>query len=363
MGSLRYRTGHPGGSAILTNSADTRTRVVHFLRHPGPWFNSLERVFTTVREHLPPDIEVTVACCPRPSTGIINRFVNLVWARWNQGDINHVIGDVHYLVLGLNPRRTVLTIHDCVSLEYSRGIRRWLLWAFWFWLPIKRSARITTVSRYTKGELLRHVRVDPNRIAVVHDPAPFGRTDRPPTFRAERPVVLQVGTAKNKNLERVVEALQGIPCHLEIVGPLSSEHRHLLDSSGISYRGYGHVSDARLREIYEACDLVVFPSLYEGFGLPIIEAQALGRPVVTSNICSMPEIAGGGACLVDASSVRSIREGILKTIEEDDYRAEIVLRGYENVQRFTPTAIASQFADVYRNLSRGNHAKRSDAAR
>ena len=97
-------------------------------------------------------------------------------------------------------------------------------------------------------------------------------------------------------------------------------------------------------------DLLVFVSTYEGFGLPILEAQATGRPVITSNVLSMPEVAGDSACLVDPFDVSSIRKGILKVINDPAYREKLIKRGFENVKRFQPDKIAEQYADIYRGL-------------
>jgi glycosyltransferase involved in cell wall biosynthesis len=98
--------------------------------------------------------------------------------------------------------------------------------------------------------------------------------------------------------------------------------------------------------------MVVFASLYEGFGLPILEAQATGRPVITSNFGAMKEAAGEGALFVDPYSVESIRSAILRIKNEPQLREELVRKGRENVARFRPEAIARQYAEIYRSLAK-----------
>jgi glycosyltransferase involved in cell wall biosynthesis len=325
--------------------------VVHFHRKPGPDHHSLERVFATVREHLPSDIEAVPAYCPRPSTGILNRIINILWARRHQGDVNHITGDVHYLTLGLDRKRTILTIADCVSLHYSTGIRHWLLWLFWYWLPVKLSARITAISQFTKGELLRHLDIDPGLVDVIHCPVPPAYEPTSRSARNDRPVILQVGTNRNKNLERVAEALNGVPCVLNVVGPLSKSQQQILESNGISYRNHVRVTDEELRHLYEACDVVVFASLYEGFGLPIVEAQAMGRPVVTSTRCSMPEVSGAGAHLVDPTNHTAVRHAVLQILQNSRQMHELVLKGIENARRFDADTVATRYAACYRSMA------------
>lgn len=324
-------------------------RVVHFHRKPGPDHHSLERVFATVREHLPPDIDATPAYCPRPSSGILNRIINILWARRNQGDVNHITGDVHYLAIGLDRRRTVLTIHDCVSLHRLSGLRRWLLWLFWFWLPMRRVAAITAVSEFTKSELVRYLGCNPRRIHVIADPVPpgFYWTSNQP---GPCPSLLQVGTGWNKNLERAATALKDIPCVLDIVGPLSSSQREVLAVNRINYRNHVRVTDEELRELYTASALVIFASVYEGFGLPIVEAQAAGRPVITSTLCSMPEVAGEGAVFVDPDNTAQIREAVIEILNAEEFRRGLAEKGRMNVRRFDVRTIADDYARVYREL-------------
>ncbi len=292
---------------------------------------------------------------------MLNRVINILWARGHQGDVNHITGDVHYLAFLLRKGKTLLTIPDCAPLERSTGCEHWLLWFFWYWLPARRCARITVISEFTKRQLLSHLRCDPDKIEVVYCPVAgqFKPTPRP--FNANRPFILHVGTGWNKNLEHVAVALKAVSCHLGIVGPLSDQQAAILSANGIAYSNHTGLSDEELLPLYQACDLVVFASLYEGFGLPIVEAQATGRPVVTSNRCSMPEVAGNAACLVDPESVNSIRAGILKVIRDAAYRDGLIRKGLENVRRFAPDGIAEQYAQMYlHNRCDGLRSRRRD---
>jgi glycosyltransferase involved in cell wall biosynthesis len=163
-------------------------------------------------------------------------------------------------------------------------------------------------------------------------------------------VVLQVGTGWNKNVARVSAALDGLPVHLHVVGVLSRAEREALERHDLEWSNSTHLSDADLFDAYIRADLVVFASTYEGFGLPAVEAQTVGRPLVTSRTTSLPEIAGPGACYVDPGDVASIREGICRVLDDAALRDRLVEAGRENVQRFDPVVLAAQFADIYDEL-------------
>jgi glycosyltransferase involved in cell wall biosynthesis len=113
------------------------------------------------------------------------------------------------------------------------------------------------------------------------------------------------------------------------------------------------ISEPELIALYHACDIVVYVSTAEGFGMPILEAQAVGRPVLTADIEPMRSVAGGGACLVDPHSVRSIHAGMQRVINDADFRARIVQRGFENVKKYSPTSVGMRYADLYRSLLSG----------
>lgn len=311
---------------------------------------SIERVFEDIRNALPSKISFRVATSRYESRGFWRRLYNCIEAIFRQGDISHITGDIHYLAIFLRKRRTILTIHDCGSLRRLKGIRKRILYLFWYWLPVKRSAVITAISESTKREILNFLKCDPNKIRVIPDCVSPDFKRNPYVFNDEKPTILQIGTSPNKNLERVAEALKGIPCRLMIVGELSLTQKQILTECNIEYSSKANISDEELIEMYQQSDLVVFVSTYEGFGLPIIEAQAIGRPVVTSNIYSMPEVAGDGACLVNPFDVNSIRSGILRVIKNPDYRERLIACGLENVKRFTSTAIATQYVKIYEEL-------------
>ena len=274
----------------------------------------------------------------------------MVEAVFRQGDLNHITGDIHYIGLLLRKRKTVLTIHDLGSVHRLRGLRKSLFLFLWYWLPIRRSALVTVISESTKDDLLQHIKVDPQKIRVVYDCVSEEFNSFPKELISTEPIILQLGTGANKNLERVSEALRGVPCHLRIVGRLDDKQTAVLERCRINFSCVSDIPNEQVVEEYQKSDLLVFVSTYEGFGLPILEAQATGRPVITSSILSMPEVAGDSACLVDPFDVSSIRKGILNVINDSAYREELVKRGFENVKRFQPDNIAEQYADIYYEL-------------
>lgn len=325
-------------------------KITYFHRHPTWGTYSLERLFQNVRRVLPETIEYQVSIARFESRGFWRRVYNAVEAVFRQADVNHITGDVHYIACFLKKNRTLLTIADCVMLERLKGIKKLLLFFFWYWLPEKRSALISVISESTKRELLKYLRCGPDKIRVVHccvspEFKPFRRV-----FDAKKPHILQVGTSETKNLLRVVEALEDIPCHLLIVGRLSNIQEETLRRYRVEFSAIANISDKEMVEIYRQCDILIFASTYEGFGLPIIEANAVGRPVITGNILSMPEVAGNAACLVDPFDVESIRTNVLRVIQDAAYREQLVQNGFKNVERFKPETVAMQYVALYREL-------------
>lgn len=326
-------------------------KVVHLQRKPMPGNVSIERLFADIRNAMPGHMECFPHVCPCFSKGIFPRIRNLFDAANHQAQINHVTGDVHYLALALRKQRTLLTMLDCASLERLSGWRHKVLKFVWFTLPIRRAGLVSVISESTRRELLRHVKCDPSKIRVVPCCVGSDFAPVPKSFDESDPVILQMGTAANKNLERVIEALAGLPCRLNIIGTLTANQRVRLEQHKIRYTNIPRATDAEVVSAYAACDLVIFASTYEGFGLPIVEANAVGRPVVTSNLLSMPEVAGKAACLVDPFDTASIRHGVLRIWKDAAYRETLIKAGFENVKRFTAKVVAESYASLYRELA------------
>jgi glycosyltransferase involved in cell wall biosynthesis len=325
-------------------------KIVYFQRRPTSSNHSIERLFATVRGVLR-GVEGEVSVCRFESRGVFKRIYNTLEAALRQGDINHITGDVNYLALLLHKKRTVLTICDCRTMLRLHGFRRRLFQWMWLKLPVSRCSLVSVISEETKREVLRFTSCPESKIRVVPVPVGSEFLPSPKAFNADRPRILQVGTGDNKNLGRLTAALSGIRCKLDIIGPVSFDAKSRLEDAGIVYEWAARLSDAEVAAKYREADLVVFCSTYEGFGMPIVEAQAVGRPVVTSNMLPMSEVAGGAACLVDPYDEGAIRKGILRVIGEPAYRDDLVRSGFENVKRFSAEEIGRLYMQLYRELA------------
>jgi glycosyltransferase involved in cell wall biosynthesis len=327
-----------------------RVRVVQLQRRSFPGQYSMERVFAQIRPQLPPWVDVELFVTSHYSKGVLPRVQTALEARRHQGDVTHVTGDVNYAVILLRRRRTLLTLHDTEFLDRASPAKRLIYTWLWLKLPVRRAGLVSVPSEATRQDLLRLVRADPARIRVVPNPVGDDFTPEPPPA-ASRPVVLLVGTGPNKNLLRSAAALAGLDCRVVVVGNLDGSQRAAMSGTGLDLEVRNALGDDDLRKAYRQAHLLLFASTKEGFGIPVLEAQAAGRPVVTSNRPPLSDVAGGAACLVDPFDVASIRAGVERVLASEEYRASLVRRGLENVQHYRVRAVAAAYAELYRELA------------
>ena len=322
---------------------------------------------------------------PFTSRGIFSIIFNLLYlSRFKKG-LFHITGDVHYAILALPTDRTILTIHDLVFLHTYSGLRRALLKWIFLDLPVKKAKYITTISEKSKQEILDYTNCDPQKILVIPNPVDpiftssipspplpsagrfnpstvlsslnlsqhlstspaFGRQAQPPSTPS---TILFLGTKPNKNLELTIPALFGLDLHLRIIGELTRKQKEMLAKFKINYTSVFSISPEQLVDEYRNARVILFPSTYEGFGLPVIEGFQAERPVITSNISPMKEVAGDAALLVDPYSVASIREGVIDLLSSHQRQMELVEAGKEKVVKYQPGFIAGLYRELWRKV-------------
>src|SRR5258706_7215554 len=265
----------------------------------------------------------------------------------------------HYVLPPLVRCRSVVTIHDCIHLMFPQYLPNRLAFGYArtsIGLAARRATRVLTVSESSKRDILRFVDTQPEEIDVIYnayderfaiDPAEEDVVRVRERFQLQDEFVLYAGNVKpHKNLERLIEAFEivrkrGLD-HLKLVmiGDEISKytalrravHRHQLHKY---VRFLGYLPEETLAVMYRLAGVFVFPSLYEGFALPPLEAMASGTPVVTSNVSSLPEVAGDAAVLVDPYDPHAIAEGIYQVLTDEQLRKDLRHRGVARAGMFS----------------------------
>lgn len=313
------------------------------------------------------------------------QFKEIPWFRlWTQGGLalqtfkdklDVLFVPAHTLPLFRKPGlKTVVTVHDLGSeyLPSMHQLKQRLYLGFMQNFQLKTATKIIAVSKATKEDLVKRVAMSPKKISVVYegfDQDLFKPVKDDLLVSILRQYDLEmgkyflfVGTVQpRKNLERLIKAYAKVVAKsgsdfatpvLVVAGSkgwLSEEIYNLPKKLGIEERVkfLGYVPDEDLPALYSGAVALIFPSLFEGFGLPILEAQACGCPVLTSNVSSMPEVGGKGAILVNPYSEDDIVRGIR---EVGEIRAKLVKAGFENVKRFSWEKCAKETLEVLENI-------------
>ncbi len=271
----------------------------------------------------------------------------------------------------IHPKNTIVTIHG-LEYEFCPEAYSWFDRFYMRW-SIRKSCRwakrIIAVSENTKQDLMRLYKVPGKKIDVVYEgissKARLFPPDRQavgiPQSQALTKYLLFVGRLEErKNIIGIIRAFEilkrkyKIPHKLILVGKYGYGENEIKEKvfnseykSDIILTGY--ISDEDKYYLLKNADIFLFPTFYEGFGLPILEAQRVGTAVITSNISSMPEVSGEGAVLVDPKSANAIAEAVYKLVSDESYKNDIIKKGLENVKRFSWEKCAREVSSLLLN--------------
>lgn len=282
-----------------------------------------------------------------------NVFRNICYLRKNRikDGVNHVTGDVHYAILALLGCPSVLTIHDDYQVRgFKRRSFHYLYrWLFWIFLPIKFAKCVVCITPNTQKDINSYYINDKLQVITHHDiTSDFPYT--PKEFNKSCPVILHVGTASNKNLETTIKALSGMECMLRVLKPMTDKQHLLAKQFGVHYVNRYDITNEEVFEEYRMADIILFPSLYEGLGMPILEGQSIGRPVITTNRDPMRWVAGenGAILLKNPLDVNEIKSALNSIVNNEELRSKLIEAGRNNIKRFTLENALNKYMEVYK---------------
>jgi glycosyltransferase involved in cell wall biosynthesis len=312
-----------------------------------------------------------------PSYSVSEQFVIPAIVSREKPDIFHT---PHYVLPPLTRCPSVVTIHDCIHLMFPQYLPNRFAYAYartFMSAAAHRSARVLTVSETSKRDILRFFSVPDDKVTVIPNAIDerFGTAPAEDEVRRVREryqlsdeFVLYTGNIKpHKNVDRLIEAFHQLReegfghLRLLIIGDEISTHPSLRRAVHRwklhkHVRFLGFVPDQTLAVLYRLAAVFVFPSLYEGFGLPPLEAMASGTPVVTSNVSSLPEVVGDAAVLIDPLDPAAIASGIRQVLTDPALRARLVARGLDRARAFSWEASVRQVREIYGQVAAERHA-------
>ena len=278
----------------------------------------------------------------------------------------------HYVLPPLTPCKSVVTIHDCIHLRFPQYLPHRIGYAYAraaLWIAAHRSSHILTVSEQSKRDILDYFSVPPRKIDVIYNGIDERFSEAPPEddvervrerFQLNHRFVLYAGNIKpHKNLERTIIAFHLLrksgefdDVKLVIIGDEIAKYaalRHAVHRYKLHkyVRFFGFVPDQTLAILYRLASVFVFPSLYEGFGLPPLEAMASGTPVITSNVSSLPEVVGDAAMLVDPLEPEAIANALRRVLTDGDLRESLRQRGLLRARHFSWERSIRRVREIY----------------
>lgn len=318
--------GTPHEFVLYAGTLRQRTYFTH-LKQEAPWNKAIWKIFP-----LPPKLAGYALSDTSIPFELLTGPVDVIHASdWSQPS---------------SKAKIVTTVHDLVFIKYPETVDPLILSTQKKRLKkiVESETVIIADSVSTKNDLVEIYQLNPDRVNIVYpsyssiySPQSKSEIDRVKNkYSLPGKYIFSLGTQEpRKNLARLAQAVQGLDLPLVLAG------KH---GWGEETKTIGYVPDTDLPALYSGAEVFAFPSLYEGFGFPVLEAMACGTPVVTSNISSLPELAGDAAVLVDPKDIASIAGGIRRAIAE---RTQLVKLGLMQCQKFSWEKTAKQVMEVY----------------
>ena len=300
-----------------------------------------------------PDFKGSARLC-----STMNSFFSPILSKYYNPNIIH---DTYYNGIKNNNGqiKKIITVYDMIHElfpnQFPKGDKTTELKKF----AVAEADHIICISNNTQKDLINFFNVDANKTSVVHLGFSFETKEIKETIKTNKPYLLYVGSRNGyKNFARFIEAYSApeIKDYFDLVvfggGRLNEKELGMFEKLQISKKSLKEVNgnDAILASYYKNASLFVYPSLYEGFGIPPLEAMHFGCPVVCSNSGSIPEVVGNAALLFDPYSVESIREKIISVLENDNLKLSLSSKGFEQVKKFSWEKCARETYKIYKEV-------------
>ena len=268
-------------------------------------------------------------------------------------------------------QRYIITVHDLTPILYPKEHKfgKYILYKLLFPRTLTTADKIIAVSYNTKQDLIKYFKVPDKQIKVIHEAANeiFQPLDKETIqnfktkYNLNFPFILYVGTLEpRKNIPILIKAFYNLkkynlPYKLVIAGKKGWNYKSIFKTieklnlqDDVIFTGY--VPDEDLPALYNSADLFVYPSLYEGFGLPPLEAMSCGCPVITSNTSSLPEVVGDAGIMIDPYDIDGLASSMYKVLSNDELKADMVKKGLERAKMFSWEKTAKETLQVYANV-------------
>lgn len=330
----------------------------------GNVFNFRSKV--DLREEIP-QVDIPIRGCTKLPYGVYRRIWHMLPVSYETFFPNADLTVFFNFIVPPRIRgKVITTVHDLTFIRYPETMEKKNLHRIRndIVYSLQRSDRILTVSEFTKKELGQVFHIPKEKVSVVYNaPALSGDiANVEPLFaryRISKPYILYVGTLEpRKNLMRLMHAFEKLKQMVNIPHQLILAGGKGWNSEGIwnyakknpNILAIGYVSNAEKNALYQNASLFVFPSLYEGFGIPPLEAMHFGCPVVCANAASLPEVVGDAAEMVDPIEIDSIAKGMLHVLTDASHRAELVEKGYSQAKKFSWDDSANRLMQICREV-------------